>query len=209
MIKQYVSITPGNRISIAGFKGDKIEKELTIISLEDQPLMITDVTSTIDDKIKYELNTKKEGEEYILEVKNRSGKQGMFRGQLVLKTNSEKKPYITIPVYINLKGDVDVKPGAISFGTIHTNNINFKTTSLRRSIVLRDARGKGLTIKKVKTSSDWIMVETKTRKGGKQYIIEITLDKDKLPMGQFEEKIKIRTNYQRKYLEVDIKGKVI
>ncbi len=182
---------------------------MTITSLEDQPFIITDVSSTVDDKIKYKLKTIEEGRQYVLKVKNRSGKQGMFRGKIVLKTNSQKKPHITIPLYVSLKGDVNINPGTVSFGTIDTNNINFKTTSYKRRVVLRDARGKGLTIKKVKTSSDWITAETKQKKEGKQYIIEITLDKDKLPRGQFEEKIKIRTNYQRKYLEVDIKGNVI
>ena len=66
-----------------------------------------------------------------------------------------------------------------------------------------------MTIKKVKPSSDWIMTETKTKKEGKNYTILIVLDKDKLPKGPFNESIKVRTNYKRKSLVVDLKGEVI
>ena len=37
---------------LKGYAGDKIKVKLTITSLEEQPLKITDITSTIKDKIK-------------------------------------------------------------------------------------------------------------------------------------------------------------
>lgn len=133
----------------------------------------------------------------------------MFRGKIELKTNSQKKPHITLPVYGRLKEEVNIRPRTLSFGTIDTTKENFNIRSLKKSVVLKDVRGDGLAIKKIKTSSDWIMTETKTKKGSKQHTIVIILDKDKLPKGQFNEKIKIRTNYKRKSLVVNIKGKVI
>ncbi len=102
-----------------------------------------------------------------------------------------------------------VKPRSLTFGTIDTTKENFKDVSFRKTIMLKDIRGEGLTIKKIKPSRNWIMAEAKVRKEGKQYTIVITLDKDKLPKGHFEEKIKIRTNYKRKFLVVNVKGDVI
>ena len=40
---------------LKGYAGDKIKKKLTITSLDEQPLKIMDITSTIEDKIKYKL----------------------------------------------------------------------------------------------------------------------------------------------------------
>ena len=77
--------------------------QVTITSNEAQPLKITDIICSIKDKIDYELKTKKEGKEYILEIKNRSKKEGRFGGLLVLKTNSKNKPEITLKVYGELK----------------------------------------------------------------------------------------------------------
>lgn len=209
IVKQYISVKPSNRVSLVGFEGEKINKEATITSLEDQLFKITEITSDIDDKIKYKLKTKKKGREYTIEIKNRSTEEGSFQGKIVLKTNSKKKPHIVLPVHVSLRGKVAIRPSTLSFGTIDTTKENFDTMRFKKRIVLKDVRGDGLTIKKIKSSSDWIMAENETKKGGKQYSIVITLDKDKLPKGQFSEKVNIRTSYRRKPLVVDIKGEVI
>lgn len=143
-----------------------------------------------------------------MEVRNRSSQEGELRGKIELKTDSEKKPHIIIFVSGRVREELNMTPKSISFRTIDPSRENFNRIFTKR-IVLRDVRGKGLTIKKIKTSSDWIIVDTKTRKEDKMLAIIITLDKDKLPKGPFEEKIKIRTNYKKEYLEVDVKGEVI
>ena len=192
-----------------GYEGEKIDKKVTITSLEEQSLKITDITCDIEDKIKYKLKTKEKGKEYTLEIKNRSKQAGSFRGKIELKTNSEKKPLVTLSINGNLRNKVMVRTRPLSFGTIDTTKEYFKDVSLRKTIMLKDIRGEGLTIKKIKPSRNWIMAEAKVRKEGKQHTIVITLDKDKLPKGHFEEKIKIRTNYKRKFLVVNVKGDVI
>jgi hypothetical protein len=194
---------------LKGYAGEKIKKKLTITSLEGQSLKITDITCNIEDKIKYKLKTKEKGKEYTLEIKNRSKQAGSFRGKIELKTNSEKKPLVTLSINGNLRNKVMVRPRPLSFGTIDTTKEYFKDVSLRKTIMLKDIRGEGLTIKKIKPSRNWIMAEAETRKEGKQHTIVITLDKDKLPKGHFEEIIKIRTNYKRKFLVVNVKGDVI
>jgi len=208
-VKQYINVEPNTRVNLAGFEGDKIKEKVTITSLEEQLFKITDITSDIEDKIKYKLKTIEKGKKYSLEISNRSSQEGKFRGKIELKTNSEKKPLVVIYVHSKLAEEVSMKPRSVSFGTIDTSEENFDKMSFIKRIVLRDVRGNGLTIKKIKTSSDWITTETRTRKEGKILAIIVTLDKDKLPKGRFEEKIKIRTNYKKEYLEVDVKGEVI
>ena len=196
-------------VKLEGYEGDKISEMVTITSKEDQPLKITDITCDIKDKIKYKLKTEKKGKEYVLKIKNRPTEEGSFRGKIELKTNSKKKSLIVLSIYGRLKKEVIIKPKSISFGTINTTKDNFDAEILKKTVVLKDIRGNGLTVKKIKSSSKWILTETKTQRGGKQYAIVITLDRDKLPKGHFEEKIKIRTNYKRKSLVVDLKGEVI
>ena len=207
-IKQYIAVTPTNHVIVAGYKGDKIKKEVTITSLGGPPLKITGITSDIDDKIKYKLKTIKKGEKYSLEIKNRSSQGGGVRGKIELKTNNEKKPRVVVRVNIRIIEEVKINPKSISFGTIDISKEDANKI-FAKSITLKDTRGDGLTIKKIKTSSDWIMTETKTKRDGKISTIIVTLDKDKLPKGPFEEKIKIRTSYKKKYLEIDVIGKVI
>jgi len=208
-VKQYISVMPNNRIHLLGFEGDKIKKEVTITSFEEQPLEITDVTSTVNDKIKCKLNTIKKGKEYILEVKNRSTKAGTFNGRIIIKTSSKKKPHIVLNVSANLRRKVTIRPTAFFFGTINTTKENFDSKMLEKRAVLRDVQGDGFTIKKIKPSSKWIKAEIEVKKEKKRYAIHLILDRDKLPKGKFEEKIKIYTSYKGKPLVVDVRGEVI
>jgi len=207
-VKQYISITPAYRINLVGYEGEKVSTELTITSLEEQPLKITDITTTVKDKIKYTLKTLVAGKEYRLIIKNRSTQEGLFQGELVLKTTSQKRPQVIIPVFGTLKGKVSVLPKALSFGIIDTSRGDFKGRLLKRSVVLKDARGDGLTIKKIKSSRDWINVETSAEENRKEFTVKVTLNNDKLPKGKIEEKLYIHTNYKKKPLVVDIVGEV-
>ena len=74
--------------------------------------------------------------------------------------------------------------------------------------MVKKNRGEDLTIKKIEPSADWIMTETVTNREGKQYRVVITLDKDKLPKGPFEEKVEIKTNSQKEPLVVTLKGDI-
>jgi hypothetical protein len=208
-VKQYMSITPHNRINILGFEGDKITKEVTITSFEEHPFEITDITSTLDDKIKYKLKTGKKGREYTLKVNNRSTQAGSFNGNIVVKTDSKKKPHIVLKVNGKLRKEVAVRPATLTFGTVDTAKDNADAKGAARKIQLKDARKKGFTIKKVKPSSSWIKADIEIKKENKHYIINVTLDRNELPKGKFEETIEIYTSYKKKPMVVKVKGNAV
>jgi len=196
---------------LQGFYGERIKKKVSITSLEEQPLKITDVTSSIEDKIKYKLKTIKEGKEYSLEIETRSGIKESFKGKVALKTNSPKKPAIELSVMGKIKREVKVTPQHLHFGIIDTKKGNIDTESLKRTITINKVRGNNLILEKIEPSSDWIMKEIETNQKGEKYIIVIKLDKNKLPRGKFKEKIKIYTKHRNLSEVVDIilEGKVI
>ena len=192
-----------------GFEGEKIDAKVTITALKDQILDITDVICDIKDKIKYKLKTVKKGKEYTIKVKNRSNHVGFFRGKIVLKTNYREKPDIVLHIDGVLREEVLIRPKSVSFGNLNTSKDGFNPERLTKKIVLRDVRGDGMIIKKIKPSKDWILTEIEKRERDKYYSILITLDKGKLPRGHFEEKVKICTNYKKKCIVVNMKGEVI
>ena len=194
-----------------GYYGEKITKKVTITSLEEQPLKIFDITSTIRDKIKYRLKTVKKGKEYSLEIKTRAGIKESFHGKVALKTNRQKQSELQLFVTGKLKKGVKVAPQSLYFGIIDTQKGIIDTKSLTKTAIVSSVRESGLIIEKIKPSSDWIRVETETNQRGEKYTIGIKLDKNKLPKGKFKEKIIIYTK-NRKFSEiVDIilEGKVI
>ncbi|MBW2653314.1 MAG: hypothetical protein JRC57_09625 [Deltaproteobacteria bacterium] len=185
-IKHYISVTPSTRLLLQGYHGDKIIKKVTITSHEEQPLKITDITSTIDDKIEYDLKPIEKGKEFSFEIKTPLGIKESFKGKVTLKTNSQKKPKL------ELKETIDPK-------------------SLKRTVTINKVGGNDLILEKIEPSSDWIMTEIETNQKGEKYTIVINLDKNKLLKGKFKEKVKIHTKHKRSSEVTDIilKGKVI
>jgi len=97
-IKQYFDFEPSDRVLLQGYYNDNITKNVTITSHEDQAIAITKTSSDIDSKIEYKLHTIKEGKEFGLEIKTRSGLKDVFRGKIILETNSKKKPTLELTV---------------------------------------------------------------------------------------------------------------
>jgi hypothetical protein len=97
-IKQYIEVEPGTRVFLQGSSGEMITRDVTIVSHDDRAVTIKKITSDIDDKIEYKLKTVKEGKEYRLEIKTRSGLSDVFRGKIIVETDSQKKPAIELSV---------------------------------------------------------------------------------------------------------------
>lgn len=204
-------MTPSTQVMLKGFAGDKVKNKVTITSLEEQPFKITDITSTIEDKIKYKLKTMEKEKVYSLEIKTRSGIKESFQGKVVLKTNSQKKPQLDISIIARVQSEVMVAPQFVYFGVIDTSKEVIDPNSLKRTIMVRSTRGDGLSIKKIEPSTDWITAEAENNQKGEKYSIIIKLDKNRLPKGKFQEKIKIRTKYKKttETADVIIQGKII
>ena len=206
-VKQYITLGPIGYGNLIGFEGDELKSEVTITSFLSHPVNITEVTSDIDDKIKWKLITEESGKKYVLDIRNKVTEADTFQGKIVLTTDSKKKPQIEFTLFCRLQKEMIVKPESLSFGTIDTTDKDFDAVKLSRKIILSDIRKEGLVVNKINVSTDWI--ETENKKRNKDYIIIITLDKNKLPKGKFEEEIYIHTSYKEKPLVVSTNGKVI
>jgi hypothetical protein len=197
-------------VSLTGFYGDSAKQKLTITSLVDDPLAITDISSSIDDKIEYDLKTEKKDKEYSLEIKTLSGIKESFRGSVILKTTSQKKPQITISVMASVKKEIRVAPEYLYFGIINKDK-DLDEKSLQRITVISQMRSDDLKIRTIETSQDWIKTAVDTNQEGKKYTITITLEKDKLPQGKFREIVSIHTQSKEKpeVSRIIVEGKVL
>jgi hypothetical protein len=211
MIKPFISVEPGPRVLFSGFYGDNLEQVLRIASNTDEPLGITGVSSTIDDKIEYTLKTEKQDKEYTLAIKTRGGIKETFRGTISLKTTAPKKPEIQVQVMANLKKEVKVTPEYLYFGIIDTGKGTLDETRLTRTAVISHQQSADLTLKKIETSKEWIAAEARTDQTGKEYTVTITLKKDALPKGKFRETVSIQTQCGKRddSATIIVEGKVL
>jgi len=196
---------------LTGYYGDNAEQKLVITSLTDEPFSITDVSSSIEDKIQYDLKTEKEEKEYSLEIKTRSGIEESFRGSITLTTTSQKKPKITITVMASVKKEIRVAPEYLYYGIIDTSKKDLDEKSLQRTTVISQMRTDNLAIKNIETSKDWIKTALVTNQEGKQFTVTISLDKNKLPQGKFREIVTIHTQSEEKseVTKIIVEGKVL
>jgi SUMO ligase MMS21 Smc5/6 complex component len=196
---------------LQGYPGDTVTKNITISSLEQQPLKIKDLRSTIDDIITYELKTATEGKEFTLEIKTKAGIKESFRGEILLKTSSQKKPELKLSIMGRVKKELKVAPQFLHFGIIDTSKEALTPESLERKVRITKVSGDDLIIERIETGSDWIMAKADTGEQGAMHTIVITLDKNNLPKGPFKEIIKIHTTHGEKaeVVEVIIEGKVL
>ncbi len=69
----------------------------------------------------------------------------------------------------------------------------------------------GIIIEKIEASSDWIMAEKESTRKGEEYTIIIKLDRNKLPKGEFKEKITIHAKNKKisEVTDVSLGGKVL
>ena len=128
----------------------------------------------------------------------------------MLKTSSLRKPEVGIVVSGSMKNVVKVAPAYLYFGIINSSMKAINPQSLKRTAMIERLSGDDLTIRKVETNKDWITTETETIEKGKKHTIVITLDKDKLPKGEFREKVAVHTEYSKKseVVTIIIEGKV-
>lgn len=210
-IKQHISIEPSTQVLLQGYYGDEVTKEVTIVSLEEQVFNITDITSDINSKIKYKLKTIKKGKEFSLEIKTRSGLKDSFRGKVTLETNSQKKPKLELSVMGKVQKEIKVTPQFLYFGIIDTKMKTIDPKSLERTVMVSAIRGDDIIIEKIEASSGWIMAEKESTRKGEEYTIIIKLDRNKLPKGEFKEKITIHTKNKKisEVADVIIEGKVL
>lgn len=98
-IKPLFRITPSTIVTLTGKKGERKSVEVLISAGIDKPLNIEPEGFTLDkDKISYSLETVEAGKQYRVVFKNNPDIQGIFNGELRLKTNYAEKPRIKIGI---------------------------------------------------------------------------------------------------------------
>lgn len=208
-IKSYITVRPSPRVYLNGFTGDVLSQSLTVSTEEPPPFAITNITSTLDDKISYEIKSIPGEKAYELLIKTKESWEGRSVGRITVTTSSRNKPKLDIPVSINFKHELTISPSILFFGTIALTP-NLEESLLTKQVQVRKERGGVLAIEKIVPSSDCIKTAIATAVAGKEYTIAVTLNRDTLKKGLIRETLEIYTNDRGKPLfTITLKGNVI
>jgi len=197
-------------VIMEGFEGDEVKKVVTIKAREDFPFKIEKVDSNLGEKIKTTLKTLKENTLYELEIIKPASINENFMGVVTLTTNFEKKKTLSLQIRGTVKSDARVTPSLINFGNIDTTKGEIPENLLKRIAIVEKFKGEGLQIKTIKFNTDLPKSQVEMLTEGKRYKITVTLDKQNLKKGKFDDEMIIETNYEKNpFFKVKLVGNIL
>lgn len=209
-IKKYIFVEPGEIVLLDGFEGEELKKVLTIKAREGLPFKIEKVDSNLGEKIKTNLKTVNENTLYELEITKPASINENFIGVITVTTNLEKKKTFSVQVRGSIRSDARVTPSMINFGNIDTSRGEIPDNLLKRIAILEKVKGEGLQIKAIKFNTDLPKSQVEMLTEGKRYKITVTLDKQNLKKGRFDDEMTIETNYEKTPLfKVKLMGNIL
>lgn len=111
-VKSFLSISPKS-VKLAGVVNQPLRQSIRIVSSEGHPFTITEINTRQNGNLRYELKSLERSPKtagYELLVENNRKEAGRYRDLISLRTDSKKKPLITIPVYITIRDADDKQP---------------------------------------------------------------------------------------------------
>jgi hypothetical protein len=173
-IVRYLDVLPSDRIYLRGMFGEKVEKQVVIVSNEKKPIEVLKLESNIDDKITYKLIPSSSPDTLFLKVwKNPNLPTMKTWGSITLHTKSENTPQKVIQVNVVTTGAILVRPTIVNFGQVNANkHRNGEASPIEKIITVSKAQGSFL-IKDVSFSSKNYIAEVETIENGKSYKVSV------------------------------------
>jgi hypothetical protein len=101
-IESYVTLKP-RAINFWGAPDRKLVRKVEIFPGKEVQFQIKKISSTIPNDIKYKLDPGEKEGEYLLTIENIRTTPGRYYGKIIMETNLQEKPRLTLKVYGNIR----------------------------------------------------------------------------------------------------------
>lgn len=183
-VKALIEVRPTSSVSFRGLSDQIQESTIDIIAATPQQFHISKTESTLDQRVKYELETVEEGKHYRLKISNLL-KQGNYNGVIKLYTDLPQKSEIPIRVTGYIEGEVSVKPQTVLIGKLTAQ----QPVRVGKVVVMSN-RGKPFQISKLTYDERLLQVTQQPIPNEQQgYSLDITPKLDSLPPGKREQTV--------------------
>lgn len=202
-VKTYVTISP-TRIYLGSIrKGKGTIKRINIFEGEEGLKIIkTEPSSKYLFAEVFQMASGKGGDYEVIVALSPETPIGPIKEQITIYTNNLKRPRIEILIRGEVKGDIEIFPKSLLFGSVKK-----KDTPSRQVIILTRSSG-DLKIEKVENSIQSISVQLSPLEKGKKYVLTAQLKPD-MPEGSIKGVVKLYTNSaDQPVIEVPVYGLV-
>jgi hypothetical protein len=191
-----IDVLPYSAVFLTSFRGETVERFLSIVNNVVEPLLIKEVRSE-GESFHAELQTIRENMEYRLSVRsNPNAPPGKYKEILWLSTNNENIPRLKIIVNNYIKNEVYAFPEEIDLGTIRLEDLEKEAGMegvLSQTVLVKHREAKDFTIQ-VEHDLPFIKVSQTPASGSDTYRLDIVPRKEKLTKGKIGGVIRVRTN---------------
>lgn len=176
-IIRYVEVEP-TRVYLRGMYGEAVSKELRVTSNEmKKDLEILDVSSNIDDKITYKVESNAEPGTYKITLfKNPKLPTLNTWGSLAVKTNSEKSPMSIVQVNVVTRGAIVCQPTTLNFGAVRAES-SLGAMGVQKEITIFKLKGE-FNITDIEFSSGYYEAKIEPLEEGKKYKVTVGFHPD-------------------------------
>jgi len=211
-ITPLIEAKPFPAFFVATGRGQPKEASIQLINHDVEPLSITGIESQ-SSRFSLRLETNQLGQVYTLFLKlPGQGKTGRIAEAITLHTSSQKEPLLLIGANTFIHERVHTFPEDLDFGTMDGAQVKTNET-LRKTLtqILMVYQDDGGTNFQVTARSDLPFLTTRAEPSstGKQVQIEVALNTERLPAGDFHGHVELVTN-DREFpkMEINVKGQI-
>jgi hypothetical protein len=187
------------------------EASIRLINHDAEPLAITNIECS-SSRFSLRLETNQVGQVYTLYLKlPGQGKRGRMAERITLHTSSKKEPVLLIGANTFIHERVHTFPEELDFGTVESaqikTNEHLRETLTQVLMVYQDG---GTNFQATaKTDLPFLAARAEPSATGKQVQIEVAVNPDELPAGDFQGHLELLTN-DREFprMQINVKGHV-
>ena len=204
-----LELLPRDRVYFLGkVQGEGAEEKLILVNHGKEPVAVREVTAD-NPHIRTRVRTLEPGRRHEIAVTlDPAAPAGRYEAAVTVATDRPDQPAVKVPVRALVEGLVSARPERVWFGTLEAGSLDAATR--RRQVLVRRHRGTGFRVLSAETDLPWLTVEVEPQEEGKSFLVNVSIDREKVRKGEIRGTLTVRTNdpaFPR--LELPIQGKIL
>lgn len=187
-VKKEISVIPPRVFFGQVTKGDTQSRQVALYLENEKYVSLLEATSS-SGFISVSKKKDKKNREIIESTLSPDVPLGILREKIVLKTNSEREPVITVPVFAKVVGELSLEPAEVSFGLLEEEAKNWPDYRVE----VRNRGSNPINIISIKSDNDNVIAkyDENSAKGNPSILISLSAG----ARGIIKSKVSITTNH--------------
>ena len=195
-VRPPIELRPFGAVFLSAFKDEPVERELTLVNNEAEPLAIKEVRGE-GGHFSFSQKTVEPGKVYTVAIRVAPGTPvGKYEETLVIDVDNPAIRVLKIPVHILVKPDLYTTPDIVDFGEISLDQVGRSAgvLDLLKQTVLVTSRRSQFSIVSIVSDLPAVTVRQTPSSTSQTFRIDVSLDPDRLERGPLRGSLAVKTS---------------